>query len=111
MKNLSRVLPIVVLIPFTAYTVWVAVTHGFLGMFGVAGREPWALQMLLDLFICYVLVVAWMVPDARARRIPAGPYVVLTLCLGSIGLLVYLVHRSFRPHLATAPGVAARGTP
>ena len=59
--------------------------------------------MLLDLTICYVLLVLWMIAGARSRRIPSWPYVLATLALGSIRALAYLVHRSFRPRRVTTP--------
>jgi Terpene cyclase DEP1 len=101
MKNLRRVLPLVVLLPFTAYSLWVVATRGYLGFITLAGREPWALQLLLDLTICCVLIVTWMVPDARARGIAVWPYLIATLFVGSIGPLAYLTHRAWRPRPAS----------
>ena len=43
--------------------------------------------------IALSLVIAWMVRDARARGVSPLPYVVLTLALGSVGPLVYLIRR------------------
>lgn len=94
MKTIS--LPLLVLVPFTAFSSWVVAQHGYLGFLTLAGREPWGLQVLLDLVIACVLVVQWMVRDARSRGLPSAPYVALTLFLGSIGPLAYLVHRGLR---------------
>ena len=53
-------------------------------------------QMLLDLVIALVLFTFWMFPDARKNGIPAWPYFLLILTLGSIGALAYLTHRGLR---------------
>ncbi|MBP9205277.1 MAG: hypothetical protein KBG28_15005 [Kofleriaceae bacterium] len=83
----------VVLVAFTAFSLWVVAEDGLLGFLWLAGREPWALQMLLDLVIAFALVTRWLVPDARARQITAWPYLVLIAGTGSIGGLAYLVRR------------------
>jgi hypothetical protein len=41
--------------------------------------------------------IGWMVGDARKRGLATGPFVVLTIFLGSIGLLAYAVRRGFAP--------------
>jgi len=84
-----------VLLAFTAYSLVVVVTHGYTGFLALAGREPWALQMLLDLVISCSFAVGWMVVDARKRAITAWPFVVATVFLGSVGLLGYVVWRDF----------------
>ena len=70
-------------------------TQGYFGFVALAGREPWALQMLIDLVISLALAVGWMVGDARKRRIATWPYIVATVVLGSIGILAYCVRRGF----------------
>jgi hypothetical protein len=88
-----------VLATFGAYSVHVVATHGYFGFLTLAAREPWALQMLLDVFISVGLFTCWMIPDARRRGIAWWPYLVACIGLGSIGALAYLVRRS----LARAP--------
>lgn len=78
---------------FLTYSLWVVSGHGLLGFLSLAGREPWALQLLLDLVTALVIASAWMVRDARARGIRTWPFTLLTLTCGSIGLLGYLVWR------------------
>jgi hypothetical protein len=88
-------LALVVLVPFLAFSLHVVETHGYLGFLYLAGRERWGLQMLLDLVIFCSLVLSWLVPDARRRGLAAWPWIGLTLTLGSIGPLGYLVRRGF----------------
>jgi hypothetical protein len=93
----NRLLVLAVLVPFTAFSIWVAATAGPIGFLGLAGREPWGLQMLLDLCISLTFVATWMVGDARRRGRAAWPFVLMTIALGSIGPLVYLATRDARP--------------
>jgi hypothetical protein len=90
-----------VLAVFGAFSMWVVVTHGYFGFIELAGREAWALQMLLDLVIALSFGVGWMIGDARKRGIATWPYVVATVALGSIGILAYSVRRSFTPRRGT----------
>jgi len=94
----------VVLAGFGAFSMWVVVTQGYTGFVALAGREPWALQMLLDLVIALSVAVGWMRGDARRRGIAIWPYVIATLVLGSIGVLAYLVRRAASGELTPPPG-------
>jgi hypothetical protein len=82
-----------VLAGFGAYSIWVVAGYGYTGFLSLAAREPWAMQMLLDLVIACSFAIGWMVHDARKRSISPWPYIVATLALGSIGLLAYVVRR------------------
>lgn len=88
--------PLTVLIVFTAWSLWLVAGESPVGFLTLSWREPWAAQMLTDLAVACFLVSIWMVRDARARGIPAAPYLLATLLLGSIGPLAYLVHRGVR---------------
>jgi hypothetical protein len=83
----------VVLLAFTTYSIWVTLGHGYTGFLSLAAREPWAMQMLLDLVIACSIGIGWMRADARKRKLTYWPYVVVTIFLGSIGLLTYVVRR------------------
>lgn len=84
---------LLVLVPFTVFSCWVVSQRGYLGLIDLVRREPWGLQVLLDLVIALSLFMRWMVRDARSRGLPYPLYAVLILTLGSIGALAYLVHR------------------
>jgi hypothetical protein len=89
----KRLVPLL-LASFLGYSSWVVLRYGYFGFLTLAFREPWAMQMLLDLFIALFLVGAWMRRDARERSLPVVPYLVLLPLFGSVGVLAYLVHRS-----------------
>jgi hypothetical protein len=84
----------ILLVAFTAFSLWVCATRGYFGFLRLASHDRWALQMLLDLTIALVLGTSWLVKDARRRGITAWPYVVATIALGSIAILAYLIRRS-----------------
>ncbi len=94
-KAMKKLLPILVLVPFTVFSLAVTFREGYFGFLTLAAREPWALQLLLDLVIAFFLIGTWIRKDARARGLPATPYLVAILFLGSIGALAYFVHRAF----------------
>lgn len=97
MTRTLSVVALVILVPFLVYSFWVVGEHGYFGFLELAGREPWALQILLDLVLACLIYSVWLVPDARARGIAPWPYLALTLVAGSVGGLAYLVHRGLRP--------------
>ena len=53
-------------------------------------------QVLADLVIMCALGIVWMVRDAKDRKLPAWPFVAITLVAGSFGPLLYLVTRGLR---------------
>lgn len=89
----KALLALLVLAGFGAYSVWVVAGYGYTGFLSLAGREPWGMQMLLDLVISCSFGVGWMNHDARKHGITTWPYIVVIVFLGSIGLLAYVARR------------------
>ncbi|MBA3396515.1 MAG: hypothetical protein H0T89_28045 [Deltaproteobacteria bacterium] len=96
-------LAIAVFVPFLAFWFWVAIVDGPLGFLTLAGREPWGMQVLLDLMIALVFGLQWVRNDARVRGIAAWPYVPLTLVCGSFGLLAYAIRRAWAKPAFVSP--------
>lgn len=95
-----------VLIGFSAFSVYVVYQYGYIGLFEQLLANAATIQAFLDLTIALSLVMLWMWGDARKQGISPLPYVALTLTLGSIGPLLYLVRRFGKtPHLLTDPQV------
>lgn len=90
MKTLALV---VVFLAFTIPSTVLVIDTGYLAFLHLAGREPWALQMLVDLAIACAVFTGWMWKDAAARGLRAWPYALLILTVGSIGILAYLIRR------------------
>ena len=91
--NLERIVPAVLLVGFSALTAEVVVRDGYTGWLRVAFENRSAGLLLVDLTIALSLVIGWMVRDARARNATWWPFALLTVLLGSVGPLAYLVLR------------------
>ena len=76
-----------------AYAVWQV---GYAGLFEQALGTVGARLGFLDLCVALGLVTVWLVRDARDRGISPLPYMLLTLTLGSVGPLLYLIRREGR---------------
>lgn len=88
----------VVLADFAAFTAYVVYQYGYVGFFRefltIAMSNAVIGQLGFDLVITLGLVSLWMWRDARERGVSIIPYLVLTLTLGSIGPLLYLIRRA-----------------
>lgn len=82
-----------VLADFVGLTAYAIYHYGYIGFFEVLLSNAVGIQVLVDLCIALAMVVVWMVRDARERGISATPYIVVTLFIGSIGPLAYLIRR------------------
>ncbi len=98
----------VVLLDFSIFTAYVVYQYGYVSFFQQALANAVSAQIFIDLCIALTMVIAWMWRDARARGISPIPFVVLTLTLGSIGPLAYLVRRASTSAAATLPLTPAR---
>lgn len=83
----------VVLLDFLALTAYAVYQYGYLGFFQLMAANAVTMAAFADLLIALTLIVVWMLRDARARGVSAVPYVLLTLLLGSVGPLTYLIRR------------------
>lgn len=90
------VLPLTLLVVFTAVSLWMVAGESPIGFLTLARDEPWGAQVFMDLVMALTLFVTWMRRDARERGIPAWPYFIGTLLVGSPGALAYLVHRGLK---------------
>lgn len=86
-----RTLAIIVLVPFTLLTAYAVQQVGYIGIFDYQRHSPAGWQVLVDLVIALVLVLSWLIPEARRAGRNPWPWVLVTLFLGSFGPLVYLV--------------------
>lgn len=84
---------IVVIVAFGVLSALALAEVGYLGIIAPHFQSFGGGQVFADLVIALVLVMIWMVQDARARGVNPWPYVLLTLVAGSFGPLAYLVAR------------------
>ena len=86
-----RPLLITVTAAFSAFTFWVIAQTGLVGFYEQLLRTPAGWQVFADIVIALVLVLTWMWRDAADSARRFWPYAILTLTLGSIGPLLYLL--------------------
>lgn len=104
----------IVLGDFVLLTAWAIFHEGYFAFVpllrDLATSNPWGAQMAIDFMLAIAISGGFVIADARRRGIAAWPFVLLTLTLGSIGPLSYLIHRERRAVYA-ARGRAARQEP
>lgn len=88
---MTRLVLILILAAFGAYSSWAMLQVGYLGIWQAAFANAGSLQILLDLVIACLLISSWMVADARRSGRNPWPFVLLTLTAGSFGPLFYLI--------------------
>jgi hypothetical protein len=99
----------VILAGFSCLTVYAVYHYGYIGFFEQMTTNAVTVQVFVDLVIALSLVMGWIWQDARERGVSPLPYIVLTLVLGSIGPLLYLIRRlSKEPNRATISAQGAR---
>jgi hypothetical protein len=81
---------LIVLLAMDAYSVYL---YGYVGFFRMILGNFAGMTAFVDLLIALVLILAWMGDDARERKVSALPYLILTIALGRIGPLLYLIRR------------------
>lgn len=86
----------------SAYAVW---THGYIGFFEASLSTTGGAVVFVDLCIALTMVMTWMWRDAKSNGMSPVPYIALTLTLGSVGPLSYLMMREFA--LEATPEYAA----
>ena len=82
-----------VLIAFVAQEAYAIYLYGYLGFFRLMFANFATITAMVDLVIALTLVIVWMGDDAEQRKVSALPYLVITLALGSVGPLLYLIRR------------------
>ena len=85
-----------VFLDFAAFSVYAVDQFGYVGLFEQVLANAATLQIGLDLVIALGLVSLWMWSDAAERGLPFWPYAAVTLALGSLGPLAYMIHRELR---------------
>lgn len=85
----------IVLFDFLVLTAYAVAEVGYIGVIASHFDHWGGIQVLTDLVIACTLALIWMLADARQQGLNPWPYVVLTLFLGSVGPLAYLLRREW----------------
>ncbi len=88
-----RTLLLITTAGFTLATGAIVAHTGLAGFYQQLLASPAAWQTLVDIIIALGLVLAWMWRDARRSGRAFWPWVPVTLLLGSLGPLLYLLRR------------------
>lgn len=100
-----------VMADFVALTGYAMFTEGYFAFMDAglafATSSVWGAQIVADFLVALSVALGWCIADARKRDLAYWPFVALTLTLGSIGPLAYLIHRE----RAAASTPTAAGVP
>ena len=86
-----RIVLWIITLAFGAYSLWALAQVGYLGLWQGGFANIGATQITLDLVVSSVLLIGFVVRDARATGRTWWPFVVVTLVGGSFGTLAYLL--------------------
>lgn len=81
----------IVALAFGAFSIWVLLQVGYLGIWQGGFANIGSTQITIDLVIACTIAMGFVARECRARGRPWWPWVGLTLAGGSLGLLAYLL--------------------
>ena len=84
-------LAILILVPFSALSIYALYKVGYWGIIDYHLHSPAGWQVFTDLVIACILLLTWLIREAKQRHINPWPFVVMTIFLGSFGPLLYLL--------------------
>jgi Terpene cyclase DEP1 len=90
MRWLSPVVWFVAL-AFGAFSMWVLLQVGYLGIWQGGFANPGSTQITVDLVIACAIAMGFVARDCRSHGRAWWPWAVLTAAGGSLGLLAYLL--------------------
>jgi hypothetical protein len=89
--NGMRAIWMALFVAFAALNVWALATVGWKGVVAYfTTMGPIELVAAIDLVLALLIGIVFTIRNARERSISPGPYILLTLLTGSLGLLGYL---------------------
>jgi len=83
----------IVLVGFAALNAYCFYAFGTAGFLHAALANAATVAVFIDLVIALTMVAVWMARDAAQRGVTVLPYLLLTIFLGSVGPLLYLLRR------------------
>jgi Terpene cyclase DEP1 len=85
-------------IAFVTFTIAVLIDYGLVGFIEAVVDNGAVTQVTIDLVLSIVIALGFIRVDARRMGLPYWPYLLATIASGSIGLIAYLIHRTWRGH-------------
>lgn len=92
----QRTIAIILFIPFLILTAYAVMQVGLWGIVDYHRHSPAGWQVFADLVIALVLILTWLVPEAKRRGHNPWPWVAGTLLTGSIAPLAYIIFKGGR---------------
>ena len=89
MMKILIILARVLVVPFCLYTLYVVWHTGYVGLLETALSTLAGGQVFTDLVVALLMVLCVMAVDARKHQRRFNLWLITTLCLGSIGPLLY----------------------
>lgn len=86
----NKQISLIILIPFTLLSGYAMAQVGYLGILDYHRYSPAGWQVFTDLVIALVLVLSWLIPEAKKNNRNPWPWVLATVLMGSFGPLLYL---------------------
>ena len=93
--NIRKAILWIVFLGFSAYTGYVMLEVGYIGIFAGGMANLGSTQVLIDLVIACVIILTWMRRDAVERGVNPYPWFLVVGATGSIGILIYLLIREY----------------
>ncbi|QUY42974.1 hypothetical protein HRE53_14480 [Acaryochloris sp. 'Moss Beach'] len=87
----NKQIALIILMPFTLLSGYAMTQVGYLGILDYHRYSPAGWQVFTDLGIALVLVLSWLIPEARKSNRNPWPWVLVTVFTGSFGPLLYLI--------------------
>lgn len=95
-RPLALTLLVVLFGAWVAFSVTAFAEHGLVGFMQAAVANSATTQVLIDLALSILIALFFIHGDARRLGLPFWPYFVAALLTGSIALVAYLIHRTWR---------------
>lgn len=89
--NVQKTLSWIILPPFLVLTAYAVYDVGVYGIFDYHLHSSAGWQVFTDLVIACILLLTFIVPDAKSKGVNPWPWVIGTFLTGSIAPLVYLI--------------------
>lgn len=87
----SKILALIILIPFTFLTLFAVKDYGFFGIFKEVFKNFATIQVFIDLLIATIFILVWMWEDSKKNDRNFFIWLIITLILGSFGPLLYII--------------------
>ncbi len=87
----SKILALIILIPFTLLTFLAVKDYGFIGIFKEIFKNFATIQVFIDLIIATIFILVWIWKDSKKNNRNFLIWLIITLIFGSFGPFLYII--------------------